>query len=163
MLVMDYQAAMNYVNGRNWALLDMEYVQTSKSHQCIRKLYILAKDGFTDLKLDFHPCKQFRDLEMRYKKARWYCQANIHQLPYYPDGPSSPCSTTTEKLRNFVTNTNIDLILYKGGEVEQNISNEIGIESFNIYLFAEDLEKAYSYNPYVEVNCYYAQLVEFVL
>ena len=55
------------------------------------------------------------------------------------------------------------MILYKGGQVEQNIANEIGIESFNIEHFAEDLEKVYSHDPYVEVSCYYTQLVEFVL
>ena len=160
---MDYQAGVNYVNDRNWALLDIEYVQTSKSHQCIRKLYILAKDGFTDLKLEFHPCKRFRDLEMRYKKAHWYCQANIHQLPYYPNGPSSPCLTAAEKLQNFITNNNIDLILFKGGQVEENMAKEIGIASFNIEHFAEDLERVYSHDPYVEVSGYYTQLVESVL
>lgn len=157
----DNMAGVNYVNERNWALLDMEYIQTSKSHQCIRKLYILAKDGFTDLKLNLYPCKKFQDLEMRYKKSHWYCQANIHQLPYYPNEASSPCSTAAEKLRNFIINNNIDLILFKGGQIEENIAREIGIASFNIEHF--NIDKVFSHDPYVEVNSYYIQLVEFIL
>ena len=163
MLTMDYQGGVNYVNDRDWALLDVEYIQTSKSHQCVRKLYILAKDGFTDLKLEFHPCKPFRDLKMHYKKAYWFCQAHIHQLTYYPVRPSSPCSTVKEKLQNFITNNSIDLILYKDGQIEEKIANEIGIASFNIEHFAEDFEKAHSHDSYEEVNCYYTQLVEFAL
>ena len=163
MLTMNYQGGVNYVNDRDWALLDVEYIQTSKSHQCIRKLYILAKDGFTDLKLEFHPCKPFRDLKMHYKKAYWFCQAHIHQLPYYPVRPSSPCSTVKEKLQNFITNNSIDLILYKDGQIEEKIANEIGIASFNIEHFVEDFEEVHSHDPYEEVNCYYTQLVEFVL
>ena len=163
MLVMEYQTAVNYVNERNWALLDIEYIQTSKTHQCIRKLYIFAKNGLTDLNLDFHPCKRFQDLEIRYKKAHWYCQANIHKLPYYPDKPSSPCLKAPTRLQNFIMNNKIDLILYKGGQIEKHMANEIDIASFNIEHFAKDLEKVSSHDPYVEVNCYYTQLLEFIL
>ena len=49
---MNRQAVVNYLNEKNWALLDIEYIQTTKSHQCVRKLYILSNDGFTDLKLE---------------------------------------------------------------------------------------------------------------
>ena len=115
---MDYQAGVNYVNERNWPLLDMENVQTSKSHKCIRELCILEKNGFRELKLEFYPCKQFKDLKIPYKRVHWYCQANIQHLSYYPDGPSSPCLAAKEKLQNFIKNNNIDLILCKGGKIE---------------------------------------------
>ena len=160
---MNRQAVVNYLNEKNWALLDIEYIQTTKSHQCVRKLYILTNDGFTDLKLECHPCLQFKRLNMCYKKAFWHCQAYIHQLPYYPNGPSSPCSTAAVKLQNFITNNNIDLILYKGGQVEENICRKLGVDSFDIEYFDKDLENAYSHDPYVEVNCYYTQLVESIL
>ena len=45
-----------YFNAKNWALLDIEYIQCTRTHRCIRKLYILAKDGYTDLQLEFFPC-----------------------------------------------------------------------------------------------------------
>ena len=32
---------------QNFAILDIEYIQTRKNHKCIRKIHILAKNGFT--------------------------------------------------------------------------------------------------------------------
>ena len=52
----------------------------------------------------------------------------------------------------------IELVFYKGGEIEKNLCEELDIESFNIEKF--NLEKAYSHDPYVEINCYYSQLIE---
>ena len=40
---------------RYWALLDVEYIQISPGHRCIRKLYILEENGYIDLELDFSP------------------------------------------------------------------------------------------------------------
>ena len=160
---MDQQEAKQRLNEKNWALLDIEYIQCTRTHKCIRKLYILARDGFTDLKLEFHPCKPLRELERRYQRAFKYCRARIHQLTYFPDGPASPCSTAAEKLNKFVVDNDIGVILYKGGQVEKNLCDELDIDSFNIEFFDKDLEKVYSHDPYVEVNNYFTQLVEFIL
>ena len=46
-----------YVKMRNWALLDIEFIQCTHTHKCVRKLYMLAKDGYMDLLLEFFPCK----------------------------------------------------------------------------------------------------------
>ena len=37
----------------NWMIMDIEYIQTSKEHQCVRKIYMLANNGSTDLSLNF--------------------------------------------------------------------------------------------------------------
>ena len=157
------EQAKQRLNEKNWALLDIEYIQCTRTHKCIRKLYILAKDGYTDLKLEFFPCKPFPALERRYQRAFRYCQQEIHKLSYCPEGPSSPCSTAAEKLNKFIVDNEIDLVLYKGGIVEKNLCDELDIDSFNIELFEEDLEKVYSHDPYEEVNCYFIQLIEFIL
>ena len=58
---------------------------------------------------------------------------------------------------------NIDLVFYKGGQIEKEVCDELHINSFNIENFKSELEKVYSHDPYVEVNCYFTQLIEFIL
>ena len=58
---------------KNWALMDIEYIQTLKNHRCIRKLYILAKDGFREKELEFYPCIQYRHMKRHNKGAFNYC------------------------------------------------------------------------------------------
>ena len=52
----------------------------------------------------------------------------------------------------------IDFVFYKGGEIEKNLCKELHIQSFNIENYG--LERVYSHDPYVEMNCYYTQLIE---
>ena len=145
---------------KNWALMDIEYIQTLKNHRCIRKLYILAKDGFREKELEFYPCIQYNQMKRRNKRAFNYCKANIHKLSYYPQRYASPCSTAVEKLKNFIDDNDIDFILYKGGEIEVDLCAELDIPAYNIECFA--LEKAFSHDPRTEVNCYYNQLVYYL-
>ena len=44
---------------KNWAIMDIEYIQTTTEHRCVRKLYMLAKDGYTDRELEFYPCVRY--------------------------------------------------------------------------------------------------------
>ena len=111
-----------------------------------------------DLLLEFFPCKPLHKLDNKYQRAFRYCQREIHKLPYYPSSPSPPFLSVVKELNNFFVDNDIELVLYKGGEIEKNICKELDIPSFNIENF--DLEKVYSDDPYVEVNCYYSQLIE---
>ena len=52
---------------KNWALMDVEYIQTTKNHRCVRKLYILSKDGFTDRELEFYPCVRYQSMTRQNK------------------------------------------------------------------------------------------------
>ena len=147
---------------KNWAIMDIEYIQTSKVHRCVRKLYILANDGFTDKELEFHPCVRYRNMDKQHQRSFHYCKTHIHKLSYYPKVYASPCSTTLEKINKFIVDNDINFILYKGGEIEKDLCVDLGIPSFNIECFRE-LEKAYSHDPRVEVNCYFSQINEFIL
>ena len=149
-----------YFNAKFWALLDIEYIQSTRTHKCVRKFYILAKDGYTDLQLEFFPCEPLHKLKKRYQRTFQYCKSEIHKLPYCPEGPSSPCS---KKLSKFIVDNKIELVFYKGGEIEKEVCDELHIDSFNIENFENKLEKVYSHDPYVEVNCYFTQLIEFIL
>ena len=144
---------------KNWALMDVEYIQISKDHRCVRKLYMLAKDGYTERELEFFPCVPYSKMARRNKQSFHYCKIHIHKLPYYPQVYASPCNTALDKIRRFIDENSIDFILYKGGEIEKDLCADIGIPSYNIESI-KDLKKAYSHDPRTEVNCYYGQLVE---
>ena len=68
-------------------------------------------------------------------------------------------STAALKIRKFIEDNGIDLILYKGGCIEKQICKELGISSFNIEKLGK-FEKPYSHGPYAEVNTYYGQLIQ---
>ena len=128
-------------NAKNWALLDIEYIQCTRTHRCIRKLYILAKNGYTDLQLEFFPCDPLHKLDKKYQRAFQYCQREIHKLPYCPEGPSSPCSTAAEKLNNFIVKNNIDLVFYKGGQIEKVVCDELHINSLILRILRASWKK----------------------
>ena len=147
-----------YIKAKNWALLDVEYIQCTLTHKCVRKLYILAKDGYMDLLLEFSPCQPLWKLSKKYQKTFRYCQRKIHKLSYYPLSPSPPCWTVLKELNNFIVDNDIELVFYKGGDIEKNLCQELDIQSYNIENF--NIKKAYSHDPYEEVNYYYSQLIK---
>ena len=157
---MEHQHVAEMMGEKNWAIMDIEYIRTSKTHRCVRKLYILAKDGLIDLELGFYPCKRYSEIERKYQQSFRFCRAHIHKLQYDPKHYSPACSTLLAKVNIFIVNNNIELILYKGGTVEKDLCSELCIPSANIEYFGE-LEKVCSHNPKDEVNSYYAQLVNF--
>ena len=147
-----------YVKTRNWALLDIEYIQCTRTHKCVRKLYMLAKDGCMDLLLEFFPCEPLWKLDKKYQRTFRYCQREMHKLPYCPPPSSPSCLSAVKELNNFIVDNDIELIFYKDGGIEKKLCEELDIQSFNIENF--NLEKVYSHDPYVEVNYYYRQLIE---
>ena len=146
---------------KNWGLMDVEYIRTSKEHCCIWKLYILAKDGYTDMELDFYPCKPYKELEKRYQRSFRFCRAHIHKLPYNSTHKYAPsCHTVLAKVNTFLVYNSIDFILYKGGVIEKELCDELSIPCYNIECFS-DLSKVQSHDPQTEVHNYYNQLVKF--
>ena len=119
---------------------------------------MLAKDGFTEKELEFHPCVRYRSMSKQNKRSFHYCKTHIHNLSFYPRVYASPCDTAREKIAQFIDKNNIDFVLFKGGEIESDVCSEIGIPSYNIECI-KDLEKSHSHDPRTEVNCYYSQLV----
>ena len=143
---------------KKWLIMDIEYIQTSKEHRCIRKLYMLAKDGFTEKELEFHPCVRYRSMSKRNRQSFHYCKKHIHKLSFYPTTYASSCDTALEKIGRFIDENNVEIVLYKGGEIESDLCSDIGIPSYNIEGI-KGLEKVHSHDPRTEVNCYYIQLV----
>ena len=146
---------------KHWALFDVEFIRISPSHRCIRKLYILEKNGYTDMELEFYPCKRYTELERRYQKSFRFCQMHIHKLNYNPKKYSPKCLQILPILNEFIVDSGIELILYKGGTIERDLSNALDLPSFNIECFKE-MEKAYSHDPRTEVNCYFSQINELI-
>ena len=147
------------IKDKNFALFDVEYIQSSKIHKCIRKLYILAKDGYTDMELEFKPCKSLYELPKFYQRSFQFCENYIHKLPYYPsDRYAARCSKVLEKINAFIVYNSIECILYKGGTIEAELCQKLCIPSYNLENLSY-LEKVESHDPQTEVTGYYRQLV----
>ena len=143
----------------HWALLDVEFIRILSTHRCIRKLYILSKNGQSHMELEFLPCVPYSQLERKYQKSFNFCQRNIHRLRYNPRKYSPGCRQVLTLLKEFITNNSVELIHYKGGSIEKDMCNEMNIISFNIE-HLHGLKKVSSHDPFVEVNNYFAQIME---
>ena len=145
---------------KRWALMDVECIQTTSTHHCIRKLYIIEKTGYTDLDLHFHPCTPHNNLQKKYQQLFLKYRRDNHKLRYNPRRPnSSTCSKVVEKLNDFVVYNDIELILHKGGAVVTELTEKLQIPSFNVILF-DDVGRLSSYNPRTEVEFYYEQIIQ---
>ena len=63
--------------GKKWALLDVESITTASSQCSICKVYILADNRFTDMEMEFCPCKRYKELASKYKQLFQFCRRNI--------------------------------------------------------------------------------------
>ena len=139
-------------------IMDVEYIQTSEKHRCIRKLYMLTKSGSIESELEFYPCVRYKDLAAKYQHAFHYCQKYIHKLSYSPWGYSPLCCNALKEVNEFIVYNEIELVLFKGGTIEKDLCNELCISSMNLELIPQ-LKKVKSHDPRKEVNYYYAQIV----
>ena len=144
---------------KNFAVMDIEYIRTSETHRCIRKLYILGKDGYTDREMEFYPCKRYVQLEKQHQQTFHFCHNQIHKLEYNPVRYAPPCRTVLAKVNEFIVYNSIDFILYKGGTIEKDLCSELCIPSYNMECLPK-IVKVQSHDPKTEVNLYYNQLVE---
>ena len=150
-------ACEDMLTSRCWALLDVEFITTSSIHRCVRKLYILDKNGYTEMEMEFYPCRQYEQLQLKYQRSFRYCKEKIHKLTYNPKRFTLLCSQALAKLNEFIVYNDITLILYKGGTIEKDLCKKLDIDCLNIECFPE-LQKASSHDPCQEVQCYYHQL-----
>ena len=146
---------------KQWALLDIEFIKVTATHRCIRKMYILAKNGYDNLETEFYPCKRYKDLDRKYQKCFRFCRAYIHQLSYNPKTYAPSCRQVLSLLKKFIMNNNIELMLYKGGTIERDLCTALDIPSMNIECL-QGIQKVHSHDPCTEVNSYFSQIVEIV-
>ena len=107
------------IRERNFVLLDCEAIRISKEHCCIRKIYMLGKDGMTECELEFIPCAEFNSLDKKYQRAFIYCCKNIHKLDYQPKDAILQCKDAENVIKEFASRLNAELILYKGGVLKK--------------------------------------------
>ena len=144
---------------KNIAILDVEFIQSSKYHKCVRKFYILANDGYTDMELDFRPCKPLSELSKAHQRSFRFCQHHIHKLSYYPSQKYAPrCAKVLEMINTFIVYNGIDAILFKGGTIKKELCHKLCIPSYNLECL-QDIQKVDLHDPRTEVNGYYDQLV----
>ena len=85
------QTSRELLKEKHWALLDVEFIRTSQAHRCIRKLYILDRNVYSDMKSDFYPCKRYEDVEWKYQRSFQYSKRHVHKLNYNPKKYSPEC------------------------------------------------------------------------
>ena len=136
-----------------WMLMDLESICTSSTHRCIRKNYLLAKNGSVELELEFHPCIQFKDLGSRYKRSFLFCQCRIHRLSFCPEGYSPLCGNVLAEIKNFIVCNGIQLGLYRDGVIKKELCNKLCIPSINIECFT-DLENTHAHDPRFNIGQY---------
>ena len=150
--------AISYLRGKNFALIDCEYIQTTSLHQCVRSMYILCKNGFTCKYTEFYACKRYRELEAKHKTTFRYCHKRIHHLSYEPKQKKSPsCVKAKDILHHFINTNNIQIMLYKGGIIEQRLCNEVGIPSLHLEFLG--VPKVSSHDPRIELHNHYDYLL----
>ena len=139
----------------NFALIDFEGIQTSKTHCCVRSMSILSRDG-DQQDAEFIPCVHLGELEHKYQKAFYYCRKKNHQLSYFPRNCPNRCKDVYEIVWKFAINNEIEIFAYKGGALERRICEAIGIDCFNIERVGAP--KADSHAPREEVRIHYQWL-----
>ena len=113
---------------KNWAILKVDTITTSKNHHCIRRFYIGDKDGVNYLEAELYPCVKYVNLPEEYKSLFYQENNRGHKLRYNPRQQAPPCTLIKEKIKEFVEYNNIDLILYNAerGSVSEEIYSNIG-------------------------------------
>ena len=143
-----------------WLILDVEYIQDHK-HRCIRKLAYITKHGVTGT-AEFFPCRELEDLSFKDRRSFWFCYYNIHGLSFKPTtGGGKMCCDAIAEIGKILATNNCDVILYKGGDIEKKLGEEIGVETFDIEKIG--VGKANNHDPLQEVIFYRNQLNMHVL
>ena len=132
-------------------------IHTSQHHWCVRKLYALQKDGRRHIEGEFAPCVDYTQMDKKYQTAFDYCQRKVHKLEFYPSRKKNiSCQKAKNILRDFLVQTNSDVILYKGGHFEKEISSTIGVEAFNIEVLG--VKKVQTHDSKDEIHLHYKEL-----
>lgn len=136
---------MDEANGKRWAILRIENIQTSQSHYCTRRFYLGDQEGRNYLEIEFYPCVTYKDLGVEYKNQFHVHQRREHQLTYNPIRRSPPCKMAISKINDFIVFNDIEIILYNSepGNIndgaELKICKKLGIPSLNISAVASDI------------------------
>ena len=146
---MDIDDGVDYIRSKNFLLFDCESIRIG-THDCIRKIYGLAKDGFSSVSHDFHPCVEYDELSWIDLRSFEHCKRHVHKLEFYPPTYAYRCIEVKYILRDFIQQNRINLLLYKGGNIEKSLAEDLNIPSFNIENVGAP--KVGSHEPEVEVD-----------
>ena len=117
--------------------MDIEAIQTSPTHACIREISIMPMFQATFQATNIHAiaCKDYDNLLKNYQKSFIYCFDNVHHLPYYPKTKLKDvhCQQIKTILQSYIAKDNI--VFYKGGTHEKRLCDQMQIISINIEQF----------------------------
>ncbi|XP_065678224.1 uncharacterized protein LOC136093191 [Hydra vulgaris] len=142
-------------------LLDTEYIHNefTKDHfwgkNCIREICLRALNEDFCLHLQVWPCIPYKNLAEKHQKAFNHCKKYIHGLPYDPsllaNSSSIFCTDVYYQLETYFKKYPINLIFYKGGNMEVSI-----LKCFkNVYFF--DLNE-FAFPKIKSMNYFYDEI-----
>ena len=146
-----------------YAIIDIEAISLSKVrmwprkgkfariHNCTRKMAIVLHTGETKV-IEARPCIRKKNLLETEEKSFRYCKNRIHGLPYYPYNTSLRCHEVLKVVSEYLHEHAIDKIFFKGGVLEKDFCDRMGIEAINLEIFG--VGKAHSHDPLKEVIFY---------
>ena len=123
---------------KNWAILKIGIIITSKNYHCIRCFYIGDENGVNYLEMEFYPCIRHVNLPEEYKRLFRLERNKGHGLRNNPRLRPIACTLAPEKMKMFVECSNIELILYNGEyrsvseKIYINMSEVIPVKFLNI-------------------------------
>ena len=96
----------------------------------------------------------WQSLESKYQKCFDYCQSKIHHLEYYPLYAASNCADAIDTVRDILEWNDVRRVLYKGGDIERKLCQQLAIPSNNIEDYGAP--KATSHDPLGELKEHHA-------
>ena len=158
----------NHIDSANFAIMDIEAIGLGKHrsvpvagpysniHNCTRKIAIIKRDE-TIRTFEFTPCLPYEQLTTKEKQNFWYCQRKVHHLSYYPRTGSqikATCNEAADIVKNYLTINNIEVCLYKGGNLERELCLQMNFPSIDI---GRIVPKASCHVPEEEVQFYLSE------
>lgn len=122
-------------------LLDIEYITIDRNHKCPREICLYDMyDMKPVLYTEVQPCISFHEAEAKYKNSHVWILKNNHGLSCRPKKgrPAILCQDVASCLKNAFLKYGLEeceTVGYKGGNIEKDILETIGIQSVNIEMF----------------------------
>ena len=112
--------------------------------------------------LEFQLCVSWDNLDDIERRSFLHCKKRIHGLSFTPCSPTSLCDNAVQIIGQILENRQIDLILFKGGQLEMDLADKLGIEFRNLEDFGVPRFPGGIHDPAAEVHFFRKQFLEIV-
>ena len=145
---------------RKWMAMDIECIQLGKDrkanefspgyyakiHQCKRKMGVVLYTG-QEFLFEASPCIKESELKFSEKQSYDFARKKLHNgdFPFYPKKGFRRCRDMGRLIRRMIADYGIEILVFKGGNVEHDFVLELGIRYKNLEDFG--VKKVDSHEP----------------